>query len=123
MLSAFSSVLLVSRFLSSCLAQKKSPRLWYVFLFGMYYSLNSCINLSVVNVSGSVLKSPFVMISIADGPAPQIKSCLISGSFVFHGSPVGTVSSVRIGLMSIDYFYVVPESFGPFFGCIYFLAV
>ena len=32
-------------------------------------------------VSGSVLNSPLVIVSIADGPGPQMKSCLISGSF------------------------------------------
>ena len=41
------------------------------------------------------------MISIADGLARQMKSCLISGSLVYHESPVGTVSSVNIGLMSM----------------------
>ena len=82
---------------SSCLAQRKSPRLWYVFLFTMLYSLN---NVLVLTVSGSVLNSPFVIISIADGPGPYMKFCLISGSLVSHGSPVGTVSSVSICSMS-----------------------
>ena len=58
------------------------------------------ISLSVLKVSGSVLNSPSVIISTVHGPAPQTKSCLISGSFVSQGSPVGTVSSVSISLIS-----------------------
>ena len=113
--------------LSSCFARKKSPRRWYVFLFGTWFSQNSCISFLILIVSWSVLNSPFVIISIADAPAPQMKSCLISGSFVSWFPSVGTVSSARICLMSILWIllYVMPKCnpFGPFSGCVLFLPV
>ena len=108
---------------SSCLAQKKSPRQWYVFRVGNKHSRNSSISLSVLIVSGSVLNSPFVIISIADGQAPSMISCLISGSVVSHGSPVGAVLSVSININFVDSFYVLPKSFGPLFGCVQFVPV
>ena len=54
-------------------------------------------------VSGSVLNSPFVFISIADGPAPQIKSCFIVGSFSVHPLFVGIVSPDKAGFISMSW--------------------
>ena len=54
-------------------------------------------------VSGSVLNSPLVIVSIADGPAPQIKSCLISGSLAVHSVLVGIVSPDKAGFMSMSW--------------------
>ena len=70
--------------------------------FGHVIVLNSCSNLSGLIVSGSVLNSPRDMFSIADGPASQIRSCLISGSFSVHLLLVGIVSPDFAGFMSIS---------------------
>ena len=58
---------------------------------------------SVLMVSGSVLNSLLVIVSIVDGSAPQLKPFLISGCFVSQGSPVGFVLSTNICLMNTLY--------------------
>ena len=66
------------------------------------------MSFSVLMVSGSVLNSPLVMVFIAEGPATQMKSCLISGSFVVHSLLVGIVSPDKAG----ESFYIdVVKSF------------
>ena len=89
---------------SSCFAQKKLPLLWYVLRFGKKRSGNSFSNFSAVTVSGSVLSWPFVISSIAVGPAPQMISCRIAGSFVFQSVCDGAVPSVRIDFISMSWF-------------------
>ena len=58
-------------------------------------------------VSGSVLNSPFEIISIADGPAPQIKSCLIVGSFSVHPLLVGIVSLDKASFISMSWIRLI----------------
>ena len=77
---------------------------WHVIVFELLDEV------SVLMVSGSVLNSPLVTVSIVEGPAPQMKSCPISGSFVVHSLLVGIVfpGYGRFYIDVVDWFYIVP---------------
>ena len=67
---------------SVCLVQKKSPRLWYVFLFGRKFSLINRISSLIAILSGSVLYSALVIWYRTSEPMPHTESSCIWFSFV-----------------------------------------
>ena len=107
---------------SICFVQKNSPRLWYTYLVGETYSLNSRIETLIAVLSGSVLYSARVISYNASEAKPQMKSSCLSLFFrptglCHSGSPdqfcyVYLVFSLRL----------LRKFFKPLFRCVYLLS-
>ena len=103
----------------SCLAQKKSPRLWYVFLLAcnILWIAVSSYRFWLCHVRGK-----FAFCDNLDCRRSGAPEEVLSDFWFFSIQRVtGWYRIIRYYLFDddiVDSFYVVPKSFGPFFGCI-----